>query len=144
MKTLRVVAAAVFLAINGAVSAIPPLADDWHALTAVRSRPDPVSELDRAYKALVPWLPKNGRIGYKPTEDWPGADAVQKFYLAEYALTPRLIVMDTAPEFVIAHPGPPSGVEKGVLITPARDAQLAGFVLYETAESGLRIFRRAP
>jgi len=110
---------------------------------SIRSRSDSVSEQNRAYKELIPWLPERGRVGYIPTEDWPSAGAIQLFYVAEYALTPRVIVIDTTPEFVIAHPGSPTGVDKGVVITPDRDPQLDGFVLYKTAESGLRIFRRA-
>ena len=142
MTTIRVSIAAAFLVVIAVAGAVPTLRGDWQALISHRTRPDLVSEQDRAYRELIPWLPERGRIGYRPTEDWPSADAIRRFYLAEYALTPRVIVIGTAPEFVIAHPGPPIDVDKGVVISPARDPQLAGFVLYEAAESGLRIFRR--
>jgi hypothetical protein len=132
--------AAAFLVLIGVNSDVSPLRADWLRLTSARA--DPIAEQDREYRALVPSLPRNGRIGYRQPPDWPSVDATRKFYLAEYALTPRIVVMDTGPEFVIANPDSRTDADKRAATRDGSDPQLAGFALYWKTDGGPEIFRR--
>jgi hypothetical protein len=140
ITTVRVSLAAAFLVLVALSADVPQLRTDWLGLTSARPV-DPIAEQERAYKALIDWLPQTGRIGYKPPADWPSDQAVLRFYVAEYALTPRLVVLDLAPEFIIVDPGAAS-IDNAPAISVNSDPGLPGFALYRKAESGLRVFRR--
>jgi hypothetical protein len=113
---------------------------DRRAATARGVQPDAVTEDGRRYDALARWLPARGTIGYLQPADWPSADAQRRFYLAEYALAPRVIVMSTAPEFVIVTPEASAGPD--ALNSTATDPRLPDHVVYSHSSDGLRVFRR--
>jgi hypothetical protein len=141
ITTVRVSLAAAFLVLVAISADAPQLRADWLGLTSARAV-DPIAEQERAYKALIDWLPQTGRIGYKPSADWPSDRAVLRFFVAEYALTPRLVVTDLTPEFIIVDPGAPASLDNAPAISISSDPGLPGFALYRKAESGLRVFRR--
>ena len=119
---------------------MPALLGDWRHVHAPGSPPDVVDLHDRMYRSLIPWLPASGRVGYLQPADWPSPQAIQRFYLAEYALAPRLVALGTDAEFVIVTPEAKAhgGGEK----TSLPDTRLDGFVLVRRFESGIHIFRR--
>lgn len=113
---------------------------DRRAATARGVQPDAVTEDGRRYDALALWLPARGTIGYLPPPDWPGDDAARRFYLAQYALAPRVVVMSTAPEFVIVTPEASAGPD--ARNSAATDPRLPDHVAYSHSSNGLRVFRR--
>jgi hypothetical protein len=133
--------AVAFLLWAGLGAGIPPLLADWRSLAARGDEPDIVTREDQHYAPLAASLPAGGTVGYLPPEGWPAIDEVRRFYLAQYALTPRIVVIGTAPEFVIVVPD--ASVEAGESLgAAAGDPRLAGFVLHQRLDNGLRIFRR--
>src|SRR5262249_40447613 len=142
LTIIRVSLAAALLLFIAVSSQLPPLRADWRQLISTRQHPDPITEQDRAYHALIPWLPKNGRIGYLQPPNRSPVDATRRFFLAEYALTPRVVVMDTQPEFVIISSDPETDTGQNPAISDAADPSVAGFTLYRQANRGLSIFRR--
>jgi hypothetical protein len=138
---IRVLLAAAFLLWAGLSAGMRPFLADWRSSAAKGDRADIISREATRFALLVGSLPAGGTVGYLPTDHWPAADDVRRFYLAEYALTPRIVVIGTAPEFVIVVPE--ASVEDGESVgTAARDPRLAGFVLYQRFSNGVRIFRR--
>jgi hypothetical protein len=137
----RIVLAAGLLLALGLPPAVTAIRSDWQSIAARGRERDFLTREVERYEPLTPSLPRRGTVGYLQPEDWPGNDAVLRFYLAEYALTPRIIVPGTGPEFVIVVPE--AGVDdqdgRGI---PSRDGRLPGFVLYARAANGLRVFRR--
>lgn len=98
---------------------------------------DAAGRYDVSFGALKPFLPLKGRIGYVPPPDWPSVNAVQAFYLAEYSLTPRIVVLGVDAEFVIAVP------EAGVRAdTVPSDPRLAGLTVVRQFDDGLLLLRR--
>ena len=85
-------------------------------------------------------LPARGVVGYLQPDDWPAAGAQRRFYLAEYSLTPRIVVMGTAPDFLIVVPE--ASIEGNDSGTVSRDPRLADFALLRRFNNGLRVFRR--
>jgi hypothetical protein len=120
---------------------VPPVLTDRRFIAVHRDEPDMLTRESERYGPLTSSLPVGGPIGYLPPNDWPGNDAVLKFYLAEYALTPRIVVLGTEPDFVIVVPeaGVDDGGGRGTI---SKDSRLAGFVLYAQFPNGLRIFRK--
>ena len=137
--SVRVALASVLLLYVGLQSGIPPLLADWQLhRTPVES--DLVAREADAYKPLVASVPLRGVVGYLVPGDWPSVTAQLRFYLAQYMLTPRIVVLGTEAEFVIVRPEALVGdVELGA---PSRDARLANFVLFQRFDNGLRVFRR--
>lgn len=136
----RVLATALLLC-AGLAANTPPFLADRSARTTRGNDTDVITQESKRYEPLVFWLPPQGTIGYLQPDDWPTPRAQRRFYLAEYALTPRAVVMSTAPEFVIVVPE--ASVAGGeVRGTASQDARLAGHVLYQRFDNGLRIFRR--
>jgi hypothetical protein len=99
-----------------------------------------VQQEAQRYLPLIASLPARGVVGYLQPDDWPSPDAQRRFYLAEYSLTPRIVVMSTVPEFVIVVPE--ASVESDDTRTVSRDPRLEDFVLLERFDNGLRIYRR--
>ena len=137
----RVLLAAGFLLCQGFCAAVGPLLADWRSFGAKGDGVDPVTREVQRYALLTAWLPASGAVGYLPPDRWPADDEVRRFYLAQYALTPKIVVIGTAPEFVIVVPEAAidGGDSPG---TAARDPRLAGFVLYKRFSNDLRIFKR--
>ena len=138
---IRMLTATVFLVWAGLSAGIPPLLTDWRLRAARGADPDVVVRETQRFAALVASLPIGGTIGYLPPARWPASDEARRFFLAQYVLTPRIVVIGTSPEFVIVVPE--AAVEDGDSPgAAARDPRLAGFVLYERLSNGIRVFRR--
>jgi hypothetical protein len=127
----------------GVQANLGPALADWTRIGTPRLQDVP-GEQDRLYRSLVVSLPASGRIGYLLPADWPDSVAVARFYLASYALTPRLIVLGTDPEFVIVTPEASIPGDQDPSSLTSTDPRLAGFVLVRRFDNGVRIFRRQP
>jgi hypothetical protein len=102
---------------------------------AISHTPDPMDEQQALFLPLVPELPPHGEIGYlEPYHAGTEAD-VRLHYAAQYALTPRVVVAHTGPDWLIVPPGAED---------PAGDARLAGYRRVRTFANGIRLFRRFP
>jgi hypothetical protein len=136
---LRLLLAIVVIAAIGLRGGVPPIVTDWR-LYIGRQEQDFVSRAAERYPALVPSLPSSGAIGYLPEEHQTN-EAFLRFSIAEYVLTPRIVVMGTVPDYVIAGPEALTPVDdfRGA---PSRDPRLRGFVLYASFPNGMRVFRR--
>ena len=138
LSIVRTQIAAAVLAGVGMYSGLPPALREWR-LAHESGRPlDVVTTADQRFRVLVSALPRAGTIGYLPPPDWPGVDAVRQFYLAQFALTPRLIVFGTDADFVIAVPEAERAQSGGA----TADARLANFALAAAFDNGLKVFRR--
>jgi hypothetical protein len=94
----------------------------------------PVAELDRGFAAMAPLLPPNGEIGYlEPHQDAGSEDAVRMRYVAQYALSPRVVVARVGSEFLIV----PEGAAH-----PDGDSRLDGYFPVMSFPGGHRLFRR--
>ena len=92
------------------------------------------------YLPLVVSLPSSGTVGFLMDEP-PSDLGTLRFMLAQYVLTPRLVVMGSAPTYVIV--GPEASVpEQDRRGSASRDPRLHGFTLYERISNGMRVFRR--
>ena len=99
----------------------------------------PIDPLDRRFQSALSALPASGLVGYlTPT----AREAYGGFYVAEYALAPRIVIPNTEPEFVIVPPEAVAPGEPSIVGSPSQDPRLQGFLLYRTFETGVRIFRR--
>lgn len=137
---IRILVAAVVLLSVGFRGAIVPALADWRFVASGEYKADVVAEIARRYPPLVASLPARGLVGYLQPNDWPAAGAQLRFYLAEYSLTPRIVVMSTAPDYVIV--APEASLEGDDSGTISRDPRLAEFVLLRRFDNGLRVFRR--
>jgi len=105
------------------------------ALLAARDLPpDPMAGLQADFAMLAPELPETGTIGYLEHYANAGADVeVRRYYAAQYALAPLVVVARTGPEYLIVAPGTPD---------PAGDPRLDDYRLAELFPNDLRIYRR--
>jgi hypothetical protein len=126
---IRTLVAGAVLFGGALTSNLPPALADRRFLDERGDRLDIVTEEAQRYLPLVSALPVSGIIGYLQPDNWPGVSAQRRFYLAEYSLTPRVLVMGTEAEYVIAVP-------------EASTEELPGFVLVRRFDNGIRIFRR--
>ena len=113
---------------------------DRRAAAAQGVQPDVTTRDSQRFETLLRWLPAQGTIGYLQPLDWPSPDAQRRFYLAEYALAPRVIVMSTAPEFVIVTPEAFAGPDAAP--SASTDPRLPDHVVYHRSSNGLTVFRR--
>lgn len=90
--------------------------------------------LEDEFLPFVPFLPPRGEIGYLEKRNGTDED-VRRYYAAQYALVPRVVLSRTGPEFLIV----PKETE-----LPGGDERLAGFVPMRTFPTGHRLFRRVP
>ena len=128
----RVLLAVLLLASLGLRGSVLSIATDRQFL-AKNPGPDLISREAARYQVLVASLPGSGTVGYL-LEEAPSSYASLLFMLAQYALTPRLVVLGTGADYVIVPP------EAGVADD---DPRLRGFILYERFPNGMRVFRRA-
>lgn len=136
----RVLLAAILLLSAGLLGGLRPALADWRTVATGEYKSDPVREDARRYLPLLASLPARGLVGYLQPDDWPSPDAQRRFYLAEYSLTPRIVVMGTVPEYVIVVPE--ASIQGGDPEDVSRDPRLADFVLLRRFSNGLRVFRR--
>lgn len=134
-----------------------PLAEDRRLVGLPARESDPIDAIDRRYQDVTAALPVTGVVGYLTPAS---GETYGGFYVAEYALTPRIVVPSvpistpsvtpsvtpSAPgadaEFVIVPPEALAGDEPVEVGSSSRDPRLQGFLLYRAFESGVRIFRR--
>lgn len=99
-----------------------PLTNDWD-----------VGALEADLRRLARVLPRDGRIGYLEHSTSPhDPPSVRTFYVAQYALAPRVLVRNLEPEFLI------------VLRDHAEqnDPRLSGFRIFRYVPGGHRVFQR--
>ncbi len=138
---IRIFLATAFLLYTGLRANLGPARADRRLLSDRGNGLDIVTEEAQRYLPLISSLPARGVVGYLQPDDWPAAGAQRRFYLAEYSLTPRVVVMSTAPEYVIVVPeASVAGDDNSRGIS--RDPRLADFVLLQRFDNGLRVFRR--
>jgi hypothetical protein len=137
---IRIPLAAAVLLWAGLHAGVRPVLEDWRLL-ATEADPDSVASVARRLQPLAFSLPLTGTVGYLPPPNWPAEDVVRRFYLTQYVLTPRILELGTAHEFVIAPPDASVGsAERLGSLSP--DPRLAGFALYAQVADGSRVFRR--
>lgn len=134
--SVRTILAALFLLIVAVPGYLVRIRQE-RATVAAAPDADVASRAQRSFDALRPFIPVRGRIGYLQPRDWPGQDAVLWFYLAEYILTPRIVIFGTDAEWVVAVPQ--TGVRPD---STEDDPRLKGFVLAQRFDDGLLLFRR--
>jgi hypothetical protein len=130
------VAACLLLPAAGSYSAVAWNLHVWRRLRdAGRRAPD--SDIDVENRALRPFLPPAGPVGFSVASiaERGSAEQQQIEQFLQYSLVPRELVLTTAPEFVI---------EKGPATAPASLAGNAAFVLVTAVDDDLRLFRRVP
>ena len=137
---IRILLAAALLVSVSLLGGLGPALADWQLIATGGYKSDVVPQEAQRYLPLIGSLPTRGVVGYLQPDDWPDAGAQRRFYLAEYSLTPRIVVMGTAAEYVIVVPeASVESIESG---TVSSDPRLADFVLLRRFENGLRVFRR--
>ena len=95
---------------------------------------DPVAALDSEFRALVFDLPASGLVGYLEAHSDAGSDAaVRMYFVAQYALVPRVVVGRAGPEFLIVA----RGTDR-----PGGDSRLDGYHQVASSPSGHRVYRR--
>ena len=139
LARLRLLLAIVVIATIGLRGGVPPIVANWRSYAGRQER-DFVSREAERYPALVQSLPASGAIGYLPEEHQTN-EAFLRFSIAQYVLTPRVVVLGTQANYVIAGPETltPDDDVRGA---PSRDPRLRGFVLYASFPNGMRVFRR--
>ena len=96
--------------------------------------PDPTDDLDAEFSALAEHLPPRGLVGFLDRyADGGTDDAARTWFVAQYALAPRVVVSRVGPEFLIVA----SGAAK-----PGGDPRLDGYIHIETVAGGHRLYRR--
>jgi hypothetical protein len=131
LRVLLSRAAAVIVLAGSLASAVAA----WRGAAA--RPPDPVGALEAEFRALARVLPPTGAVGFlKYYEDDGRADHIRVYYVAQYALAPRLVVKRTDPAFLIVAPG---------ASRPGGDERLQGFHLIVSSNEGYHLYqRRAP
>ena len=136
----RVLLAVLLLASLGLRGSLLSIGTDRQFL-AKNPGPDLISREAARYQVLVASLPGSGTVGYL-LEEAPSSYASLLFMLAQYALTPRLVVSGAGADYVIVPPeaGVADDAEHG---RASQDPRLRGFILYERFPNGMRVFRRS-
>ena len=118
---------------------LPAIIEDRRLLALPRGEGDPIDQLDRQFQSLTSWLPARGTVGYLPPL---AGEAYGGFYVAEYALAPRIVVPGTDSEFVIVPAEAVPGAHRTSTASISEDPRLEGFLLYREFDTGARIYRR--
>jgi hypothetical protein len=116
-----------------AVGAVLALVYSGAAVRSPVENDTTIPALEAELRLLARVLPRDGRIGYleHPTRR-TDADVVRTFYVARYALAPRVLVPNTEPPFLIVirdHAAPD-------------DPRLDGYRLFADVPGGHRVFLR--
>jgi hypothetical protein len=104
----------------------------WAALSS--TAPDDTGALVSSYGSFARDLPDSGRVGFLRTQADSTA-AARQLFVAQYALSPRLLVEDSlGVELIVS--GPAAGA--------AADQRMAreGFALVREGPAGIRLYRR--
>ena len=131
----RLAAVLLLLLIVPASDALPLVRWNLHVWGRLRreNRVAPDHDLDVEYRRLTAHLPPRGVVGLLGGGATQ-AEASRFHYFLQYALAPRVVVLTTDAEFVIALVWPPEGDDP----LPADT-----FVRLAGSGSGLRVYRRA-
>ena len=135
----RTLAAVGLLLWAGSRAHIPAITADRRLRALPPGEGDPIDRFDRQFQSLIPWLPVHGPVGYLPPV---GGDPYGGFYVAEYALAPRIVIPGAGPDFVIVPAETEPGAHRASAAPNGEDPRLPGFVLYREAETGARVYRR--
>jgi hypothetical protein len=104
----------------------------WRSAAARTS--DTVTALEAEFRALGQALPPAGPVGFlEYAVDDDHADRVMVYYVAQYALAPRLVQKGTDLEFLIV---PRDALRAGM------DERIAGFVPVASSRQGHRLYQR--
>lgn len=135
----RTFAAIALLVWSASRAHLPPLAEDRRLLGMPVTERDPIDPIDRRYQSASAVLPVSGVVGYLTPAS---RETYGGFYVAEYALAPRIVVPGSDAEFVIVPPEAVAEDEPTAVGAASRDARLEGYLLYRALDNGVRIFRR--
>ena len=114
------------------VWALVAVAAAWR-YAAMRA-PNPVTALEAEFRTLAQALPPSGAVGFLTyAVDDDRADHVMVYYVAQYALAPRLVVKRTDLEFLI--------VARDAM-RPGIDERLVDFVPVATSRDGHSVYQR--
>jgi hypothetical protein len=114
------------------VWALTSVAVVWRNAAARGS--DSVTSIEQEFRALARVLPPSGAVGFlRFAADDDSVDHTMVFYLAQYALAPRLVEKRTDLEFLV--------VARGAM-RPGRDDRLAGFEPVASSKEGYRVYQR--
>jgi hypothetical protein len=106
----------------------------FSTLRYAESPSHPVADLDAEFRSLVEHLPSRGVIGFlDPHEDATEIDGGLTWFIAQYALAPRVVVSRVGPEFVI--------VARGTA-RPGGDSRLDGYAHVTSVDGDHRLYRR--
>ena len=101
---------------------------------AVGRGPDPVAAIETEFRTLSRALPPAVPVGFlRYDSDDDRADRVMTYYVAQYALAPRLVEKRTDLEFLLVAPD---------AVRPGEDARLDGFVPVAASKEGYRVYQR--
>jgi hypothetical protein len=101
---------------------------------AIMRGADPVASLETEFRTLSRALPPSSRVGFlRYDSDDDRADRVMTYYVAQYALAPRLVEKRTDLEFLLVAPD---------ALRPGGDVRLAGFVPIATSKEGYSVYQR--
>lgn len=102
--------------------------------SAVMRGADPIATLDGEFRSLSHALPPSGLVGFLRYDmDDDRADRVMTYYVAQYALAPRVVEKRTDVEFLIVAPE---------AARPRGDGRLIGFVPIATSKEGYAVYQR--
>ena len=102
---------------------------------AVMRQPYQVPSLEAEFRSLARELPAAAVIGFlEYGVDDASADHLMVYYVAQYALVPRVLEKRTDLEFLI--------VARDAL-RPGQDERLSGFELMASSRQGHRLYRRS-
>ena len=114
------------------VWAVLSVAIAWR--TAPTPGVDPVTALEAEFRVLARALPPSGAVGFLRYDvDDDRADRIMVYYVAQYALAPRLVEKRTDREFLV--------VARDAL-RPGVDDRLAGFEPVASSKDGYRVYQR--
>ena len=138
---VRVLVAIGFVLAVGVFALLQPVRVDRRTRRAKASAGDAVTQETARYRDAVTSLPVSGSIGFLPPDTGHPSDRTMRYFVAQYALTPRVIVLGTDADYVIAIPeaSPADDEPTG---TASRDSRLTNFMLIKRLASGVRIYRR--
>jgi len=138
---VRILVAIGFILTAGIMALVEPIRADRRTYVAMASDGDAVTRETARYRDVMASLPVRGTIGFLAPDILDASDATMRYYVAQYALTPRVIVLGTDAEYVIAIPEA-SPEDEEPTGTASRDPRLTNFMLVKRLGNGIRIYKR--
>jgi hypothetical protein len=123
---MRAVSAVVLVWALSSVTAV------WR--NAAARAADPVTALESEFAGLAHALPPAGAVGFLPYDvDDDRVDRVMAYYVAQYALAPRVVLKRIDLDFVIV---------ASDALRPGIDERLVGFRPVASSKAGYRVYQR--